>query len=60
MSEVSGVVFLSFLLVCVFVAGLISSHAAYRNGVRDGYGYACEPWNPGYAPAARIIREDRK
>lgn len=44
----------------VVVASIISIYAqkaAYRNGVCDGYGYKCEPWNPGYRRAGYYLRE---
>lgn len=45
---------LVLLLVAVALAGM---RAAYRNGVTDGYGFAREPENPGYADAGRYLTE---
>lgn len=44
-----GVVFVVLLL------GILSSRAAYNNGVNDGYGYSQEPTNPGYQKAGRWL-----
>ena len=39
------------------IGSVIVCHASYRNGVTDGYGYAVESWNPGYAHAGEYLRE---
>jgi len=36
--------------------GVLSSWAAYRNGVNDGYKYTKEPWNPGYKKAGEYLK----
>ena len=45
---------LGFIALMVFFA--VGMHAAYRNGVTDGYGYAKEPSCPGYQAAGEILR----
>lgn len=40
------------VVFCLYLQG-----AAYRNGCTDGYGYAREPWNPGYRRAGEYLRE---
>lgn len=47
-----GSLALIVVLLCVYLQG-----AAYRNGCCDGYGYAREPWNPGYRRAGEYLRE---
>ena len=42
------------LLALVSLRGM---QAAYRNGVTDGFGYAREPGNPGYAKAGKYLRK---
>lgn len=37
------------------VVWIFSIAAAYRNGVNEGFGYACEPWNPEYQQAGAIL-----
>jgi hypothetical protein len=47
------------LLFCLIVTVgvlVLATRAAYRNGCTDGYGYAREPVNPGYAHAGRYLR----
>jgi hypothetical protein len=41
---------------CGIVLGCLALHAAYRNGVTDGYGYSREPNCPGYAKAGEYLR----
>lgn len=43
------------LFMTSFVFVLLSIRAAYRNGVADGHGFACEPWNPAYQEAGKIL-----
>ena len=50
-------IFELLILLATIVAVLISV-MAYRNGVNDGYGYAREPWNPGYQKAGTYLREE--
>jgi len=47
------------LSMCVGFAWLIwrSIEAAYRNGVADGYGFAKEPNNPGFAKAREVLKQ---
>lgn len=42
------------LILCVVLAAM-STAAAYRNGVTDGYGYAKEPTCPGYRHAGEYL-----
>ena len=44
-------------LVAIVYFMLSLQKAAYRNGCTDGYGYAREPWNPGYRHAGEYLRE---
>ena len=44
------------LMVLILVVAAVGMNAAYRNGVCDGYGYAKEPRNPGYAFAGRYLK----
>ena len=50
----TGLIILCCLLSAV---GLLSTRAAYRNGVNDGYGYSREPDNPGYQRAGDYLRK---
>ena len=43
----------------LFVAILLllrMQRVSYNLGVNDGYGYSCEPWNPGYRAAGNYLR----
>jgi len=50
---------MDWFLLGFFAASLLAflaTHAAYRNGCVDGYGYAREPDCPGYARAGSYLR----
>jgi hypothetical protein len=48
-------VFVGAAAMAVFL--LAVAHAAYRNGVTDGYGYSREPYCPGYEVAGEYLRK---
>ena len=50
----------TILLLTFLILLLLSHHAAYRNGVNDGYMAAKEWDNPGYATAVRILKKTGK
>lgn len=49
-------IILSALLLFAGAGFVAAIGAAYRNGVVDGYGYAKEPYAPGYAKAGDILQ----
>lgn len=46
-------------VICCLLLGLwlVSSRLNFYLGVNDGYGYAREPWNPGYKKAGVWLRK---
>jgi hypothetical protein len=47
---------LLFVAIVATALWVATTRAAYRNGATDGYGFAREPGNPGYAHAGRYLR----
>lgn len=50
------IILILFLLV-LSIASVLGQAAAYHNGVTDGFGFAREPKNPGYAKAGRYLKK---
>ena len=49
---------MSILVAILFFAMVyFCSGASYYNGVNDGFGFAKEPWNPGYRRAGEWIKK---
>jgi hypothetical protein len=46
------------ILMSVVALILACINSAYRNGVTDGFGYAREPWNPGYRQAGDYLKNN--
>jgi len=50
----------SVVIIPFVVLAVLSTFAAYRNGVNDGYMASKESWNPGYRKAVNILKSSGK
>lgn len=58
MTDAGLLILVAVSYVVIISSSLAAIRSAYRNGVTDGYGYAREPWNPGYHDAGLYLREN--